>query len=136
MGVFLPALLIIGFIYFIFRQAQGTNNQAMSFGKSRARIFTGDHPTVTFVDVAGCIEAKEELQEVVHFLKQPEKYINFGARIPRGLLMVGPPARCRDSSPARRSTVECQCYADVSIRTYGNRNTRFQQGCGRRNLQV
>ena len=54
MGIFLPALLIIGFFYFIFRQAQGTNNQAISFGKSRARMFTGDHPTIGFEDVAGC----------------------------------------------------------------------------------
>ena len=57
-GIFLPALLIIGFFYFIFRQAQGTNNQAISFGKSRARMFTGDHPTIGFEDVAGCDEAK------------------------------------------------------------------------------
>ncbi|MBE2225203.1 MAG: ATP-dependent metallopeptidase FtsH/Yme1/Tma family protein, partial [Anaerolineae bacterium] len=57
-GIFLPALLILGFIYFMFRSAQGSNNQAMSFGKSKARLFTGDHPTVTFDDVAGCDEAK------------------------------------------------------------------------------
>jgi len=90
-GIFLPAILIIGFFYFIFRQAQGTNNQAMSFGKSRARMFTGDHPTVGFEDVAGCDEAKEELQEIVEFLKEPEKFISFGARIPKGVLLVGSP---------------------------------------------
>ena len=90
-GIFLPALLIIGFFYFIFRQAQGTNNQAMSFGKSRARMFTGDHPTVGFEDVAGCEEAKEELQEIVEFLKEPEKFVSFGARIPKGVLLVGSP---------------------------------------------
>jgi cell division protease FtsH len=90
-GIFLPALLIVGFFYFIFRQAQGTNNQAMSFGKSRARMFTGDHPTVGFEDVAGCDEAKEELQEIVEFLKEPEKFVSFGARIPKGVLLVGPP---------------------------------------------
>lgn len=90
-GIFLPALLIVGFFYFIFRQAQGTNNQAMSFGKSRARMFTGDHPTVGFDDVAGCDEAKEELQEIVEFLKEPEKFVTFGARIPKGVLLVGSP---------------------------------------------
>lgn len=90
-GIFLPALIIIAFIYFIFRQAQGTNNQAMSFGKSRARMFTGDHPTVSFEDVAGCDEAKEELREVVEFLKEPEKFVSFGARIPKGVLLVGSP---------------------------------------------
>jgi cell division protease FtsH len=84
-------LLIIGFFYIIFRQAQGTNNQAISFGKSRARMFTGDHPTVGFDDVAGCDEAKTELQEVVEFLKEPEKFVSFGARIPKGVLLVGSP---------------------------------------------
>ncbi len=87
----LPILLMIGFIYFMSRQSQGAGNQAMAFGKSKAKMVTSDTPTVTFDDVAGAKEAKEELQEVVHFLKEPEKYINFGARIPRGLLMVGPP---------------------------------------------
>lgn len=90
-GIFLPAVIIIIFIYFIMRQAQGSNNQALSFGKSNARMFTGDHPTVTFADVAGCQEAKEELQEVVEFLKEPEKFVSFGARIPKGVLMVGSP---------------------------------------------
>ncbi len=91
LGIFLPALLIIGFIYIIMRQAQGSNNQALSFGKSKARMFTGDHPTVSFDDVAGCDEAKEELQEVVEFLKEPDKFVSFGARIPKGVLLVGSP---------------------------------------------
>ncbi|HSM57160.1 MAG TPA: ATP-dependent zinc metalloprotease FtsH [Candidatus Sulfomarinibacteraceae bacterium] len=91
LSIFLPAIIIIAFIYFIFRQAQGSNNQAISFGKSRARMFTGDHPTVTFDDVAGADEAKEELHEVVDFLKEPEKFVNFGARIPKGVLLVGHP---------------------------------------------
>ncbi|MCA9936297.1 MAG: ATP-dependent metallopeptidase FtsH/Yme1/Tma family protein, partial [Anaerolineales bacterium] len=90
-GIFLPAILIIAFIYFIFRQAQGTNNQAAAFGKSRARMFTGDHPSVTFDDVAGADEAKAELAEIVEFLKEPEKFVSFGARIPKGVLLVGSP---------------------------------------------
>lgn len=87
----LPGLLVVGLIYFMFRQAQGTNNQAMSFGKSRARMFTGEHPTVTFEDVAGADEAKQDLQEIVEFLKEPEKFVALGARIPKGVLLVGSP---------------------------------------------
>ena len=87
----LPVLLMGGVLWFIFRQAQGSNNQAMAFGKSRARMFSGDHPTVTFADVAGVEEAKEELAEVVEFLREPQKFIQLGARIPKGVLLVGPP---------------------------------------------
>ncbi|MDY7042082.1 MAG: AAA family ATPase, partial [Chloroflexota bacterium] len=87
----LPSLLIVGFLWFMLRQAQTGNNQALSFGKSRARMFTGDQPTVTFEDVAGVEEAKEELREVVEFLKEPDKFISLGARIPKGVLLVGAP---------------------------------------------
>ncbi len=87
----LPVLLIGGFFIYMMRQAQGTNNQAMSFGKSRARMFIGNKPTTTFEDVAGVEEAKQELTEVVEFLKYPEKFSGLGARIPRGVLLVGPP---------------------------------------------
>ncbi len=87
----LPLLVIGGFIFFMMRQAQGTNNQALSFGKSRARMFLGNKTVVTFADVAGVDEAKTELQEVVEFLKYPEKFNSLGARIPRGVLLVGPP---------------------------------------------
>jgi cell division protease FtsH len=87
----LPALLVVGLIWLMLRQAQGSNNQALSFGKSRARMFTGDQPTVTFDDVAGVEEAKEELYEVVEFLKEPEKFITLGARIPKGVLLIGAP---------------------------------------------
>jgi len=91
LGYMLPALLVVGVIYFMLRQAQGSNNQALSFGKSRARMFNSDHPTVTFEDVAGVDEAKEELKEVVEFLKEPDKFIALGARIPKGVLLVGSP---------------------------------------------
>ncbi|MFV1859588.1 MAG: ATP-dependent zinc metalloprotease FtsH [Anaerolineales bacterium] len=87
----LPGLLVVGLIFFMLRQAQGSNNQALSFGKSRARMFTGDQPTVTFDDIAGVDEAKEELQEIVEFLEEPEKFIKLGARIPRGVLLIGAP---------------------------------------------
>ncbi len=87
----LPVLFMAGVLWFIFRQAQGSNNAAMSFGKSRARMFSGEHPTVTFQDVAGVEESKQELAEIVEFLKEPQKFIQLGARIPKGVLLVGPP---------------------------------------------
>ncbi len=87
----LPLLLIAGLFLFLFRQSQSGNNQALSFGKSKARMFTGDRPTITFDDVAGSDEAKQELQEVVEFLKEPQKFVALGARIPKGVLLVGPP---------------------------------------------
>lgn len=90
-GYILPMLLLAGAFFFIFRQAQGSNNSAMSFGKSRARMFSGDQPTVTFEDVAGIEESKEELLEIVEFLQEPQKFIALGARIPKGVLLVGPP---------------------------------------------
>jgi cell division protease FtsH len=91
LATLLPLVLIGLFFFIILRQAQGAGNQAMNFGKSRARMFTGDKPTITFDDVAGADEAKEELSEVVDFLREPEKFISLGARIPKGVLMVGPP---------------------------------------------
>ncbi len=87
----LPLLIFALLIFFMMRQAQGSNNQALSFGKSRARMFAGNRPTVTFTDVAGVEEAKQELAEVVEFLKYPDKFAQLGARIPRGVLLVGPP---------------------------------------------
>jgi cell division protease FtsH len=90
-GYILPFIILGIAFFFIFRQAQGSNNAAMSFGKSKARMFSGDHPTVTFEDVAGIEESKEELQEVVEFLREPQKFVALGAHIPKGVLLVGPP---------------------------------------------
>ena len=88
---FLPVLLLGVFFFFLFFRARGVNNQAMSFGRSRARLSAPDKPQVTFADVAGVDEAKQELYEVVEFLKAREKFQTLGARIPRGVLLVGPP---------------------------------------------
>jgi cell division protease FtsH len=87
----LPWLLIIGLWIFFFRQMQASGNKAFQFGKSKARMLTGDTPKVTFDDVAGAEEAKSELQEIVEFLKDPKKFSRLGGRIPKGALLVGPP---------------------------------------------
>ncbi len=87
----LPIILVVAMFWYLMRQSQGGGGGALAFGKSRARMFTGDRPMVTFDDVAGVDEAKEELQEVVEFLKEPEKFLALGARIPKGVLLVGPP---------------------------------------------
>ena len=91
LSTMLPFFLLIGLWLLMLRQAQSGSNQAMSFGKSRARLHTENRPKVTFDDVAGVEEAKEELQEIIEFLKHPKKFQALGAKIPRGVLLVGPP---------------------------------------------
>jgi len=88
---FVPLLIFGSLLYFLFRQARGANSQAMSFGRSRAKLFSANRTTVTFEDVAGVEEAKQDLQEIVEFLKAREKFQALGARVPRGVLLIGPP---------------------------------------------
>jgi len=87
----LPYVLLIGFWVFLFRQMQSGGNKAFSFGKSKAKLLTGDTPKITFADVAGADEAKVELQEIIEFLKDPQKFTKLGGRLPKGALLVGPP---------------------------------------------
>ena len=87
----LPVLVISIVLFIMLRSAQGQGNQAMSFGKSRARLYGNEKDKVVFNDIAGSAEAKQDLQEVVEFLKYPKKFANVGARIPKGVLLVGPP---------------------------------------------
>ncbi len=91
LGSLLPVIALIFFIFIIFRQAQSSNNSALSFGKSRARLYNKENNKVTFADVAGAKEAKEELTEIVDFLKNPKKYVKMGAKIPHGVILFGPP---------------------------------------------
>jgi cell division protease FtsH len=87
----LPYVIFIGLWIFLFRQIQAGGAKAFSFGKSKAKLLTGDTPKVTFADVAGCDEAKVELQEIIEFLKDPQKFTKLGGRLPKGALLVGPP---------------------------------------------
>ncbi len=88
---FVPWLLFIGFYLFLFKQMQAGGNKAFSFGKSKAKLLSGDTPKITFADVAGADEAKQELQEIIEFLRDPQKFTKLGGRLPKGALLVGPP---------------------------------------------
>ncbi len=87
----LPYILLVGIIFFILRQMQQGGNRAFAFGKSKAKLLAGDTPKITFADVAGCDEAKQELEEIIDFLKDPQKFQRLGGRLPKGALLVGPP---------------------------------------------
>src|SRR5690606_13773825 len=88
---FLPWLFLLGFMVFIFMQMQGGGNRVMQFGKSRAKLVGKEQPKITFDDVAGLTEAKEELEEIKDFLANPDRYRQMGAKIPKGVLLFGPP---------------------------------------------
>lgn len=90
-STFLPLLIMFGLLFFFLQQMQGSGNKVMSFGKSRAKMFTKDQPRLTFQDVAGVDEAVEELREIEEFLKSPAKFQSLGAKIPKGVLLYGPP---------------------------------------------
>ncbi|HUE77109.1 MAG TPA: ATP-dependent metallopeptidase FtsH/Yme1/Tma family protein, partial [Longimicrobiales bacterium] len=87
----LPWILILGIWIFMLRQMQSGGSRAFQFGKSKARLLTGDTPQVTFADVSGADEAKEELKEIIEFLKDPQKFTRLGGRLPKGALLIGPP---------------------------------------------
>ena len=94
----LPALMLFGAWLFIMRQMQAGGSAALKFGKTRARVLLESQPKVTFKDVAGCDEAKYELQEIIEFLKEPQKFQRLGGRIPKGALLLGPPGLGQDTA--------------------------------------
>ena len=96
-----PFALLFGLWFFLLRQMQSGGNKAMSFGKSRARLLSMQQKKITFKDVAGVDEAKEELKEIIEFLREAQKFQRLGGRIPKGVLLVGPPGPARPSSPAQ-----------------------------------
>ena len=114
LSAFLPVLLIGGLFVFMMRSAQGQNNQAMSFGKSKARMFVANKTPVTFADVAGVDEAKVELAEVVEFLKFPERFESLGAKIPKGVLLIGSPGTGK-TLLARAVAGEAGCRSSASL---------------------
>jgi cell division protease FtsH len=113
-----PMLIILGIWIFVMRQMQGgSGGKAMGFGKSKAKLLTEAHGRVTFADVAGIDEAKEDLQEIVEFLRDPQKFQRLGGRIPRGVLLVGPPGTGKTLTGAcRRGRGQCAVLHDFRFR--------------------
>jgi cell division protease FtsH len=127
-GLFLPLIFIAGFFFFIMRQSQAGAGQAMSFGKSKAKRLSDSSAKVTFADVAGVDEAKQELQEIIDFLKNPEKFQALGAKIPRGVLLLGNPGTGKNSAGARgcgRSRRAVFPYLRLGLR--GNVRRRWRE---------
>ena len=96
-----PFIVLLAFWIFMMRQMQSGGNKALSFGKSRARLHSTQQKKVTFKDVAGVEEAKEELQEIIEFLREPQKFQKLGGRIPKGVLLIGPPGTGKTLAGAR-----------------------------------
>ena len=94
----LPWIVILGLWFFLLRQLQAGGSRAFAFGKSKAKLLAGDTPKVTFADVAGADEAKVELQEIIEFLKDPQKFTRLGGRLPKGALLVGPAGHRQDAA--------------------------------------
>jgi cell division protease FtsH len=117
---FLPWLLLIGFYLFLFKQMQAGGAKAFSFGKSKAKLLTGDTPKITFADVAGADEAKQELQEIIEFLRDPQKFTKLGGRLPKGALLVGPPGTGKTllakPSPVKPLVRSSRCRVPTSSR--------------------
>ena len=114
----LPVILISVVLFIMLCSAQGQGNQALSFGKSRARLYGNEKDKVTFADIAGSAEAKQDLQEVVEFLKYPKKFANLGARIPKGVLLVGPPGTGKTMlarAVAGEANVPFFCFAVFAV---------------------
>ena len=124
-----PMLLLIGVWIFFMRQMQGGAGRAMSFGRSRARMLNQEQGKVTFDDVAGVDEAKEELSEVVDFLSNPRKFTRLGGRIPKGVLLVGPPGTGKTCWPAPWLVRRACPSSPFPVPTCGNVRGRGRFAC-------
>jgi cell division protease FtsH len=125
----LPLLLLAGVVFFLMRQMQAGGNKALSFGKSRARLLSAQQKKATFKDVAGSDEAKEELQEIIEFLKDPQKFQKLGGRIPKGVLLVGPPGTGK-TLLARAIAGEANVpFLHLRFRLRGNVRGRGRNAC-------